>query len=58
VVLAGALVAAERLSLRGSLLSHAQSLIGARFYWRGVRDARRPALPALVRPVNRPGSVA
>ncbi len=56
--LGGALMAAERLALRGSFLSHAQSLLGERFYWRGVRDARRPAVPALARTVNRPGSVA
>jgi len=58
VALAGALAGAERLALRGAFLSHAQSLIGERTYWRGVRDARRPAFPALVRPMNRPGSVA
>jgi len=41
--LAGTLTVAELLSLRGPLLSHAQSLMGERAYWRGVRNARRPA---------------
>ncbi len=56
--LAGTLMAAERLSLRGSLLSHGQSLMGERVYWRGVRDARAPALPGLAGAVKRPGRAA
>jgi glycosyltransferase involved in cell wall biosynthesis len=31
---------AERLSLRGGLLARAQTLLGERAYWRGIRDAR------------------
>jgi glycosyltransferase involved in cell wall biosynthesis len=31
----------ERTGARGRLLAHAQSLLGERQYWRGVRDARR-----------------
>jgi hypothetical protein len=56
--LAGVLGGAERLSLRGALLSHVQSLLGERAYWRGVRDARAPALPGLEGAMKRPGRAA
>jgi glycosyltransferase involved in cell wall biosynthesis len=46
MALAWMLIAAERGSLRGPFLGHAQSLMGERAYWRGVRDARRPAVAA------------
>ena len=38
---AGLLAGMERAGLRGGLLAHAQSLLGERQYWLGVRDARR-----------------
>ena len=56
--LAGTLTIAEWLSLRGSLLSHAQSLMGERAYWRGVRDARRPAFLSDAGAMKRPGRAA
>jgi glycosyltransferase involved in cell wall biosynthesis len=52
------LSAAERLALRGGVLSHAQSLLGEREYWRGVRDARRPAAVAGAASLNRAGRAA
>ena len=58
VALTWALIAAERLSLRGAFLSHAQSLMGERAYWRGVRDARRPAAPIGTEALKRPWSAA
>ena len=57
-MLAGTLMAADRLSLRGRLLSHTQSLMGERAYWRGVRDTRRPALAANAGRLQRPGRAA
>ena len=58
MTLAGSLTVAEWLALRGSLLSHAQSLMGERAYWRGVRDARgTDALPA-AQAMKRPGRAA
>jgi len=58
MTLAGTLTLAERLSLRGSPLSHTQSLIGERAYWRGVRDARFHGVPAAAGAMNRPGRAA
>jgi glycosyltransferase involved in cell wall biosynthesis len=52
------LIAAERLSLRGEFLSHAQSLMGERAYWRGVRDARRPAVSIDTEALKRPWRAA
>jgi glycosyltransferase involved in cell wall biosynthesis len=40
---ATALAGLEIAGARGRLLGHAQSLLGERQYWRGVRDARRVA---------------
>jgi glycosyltransferase involved in cell wall biosynthesis len=57
-MLAAALMVAERLSLGGSLLSHSQSLMGERVYWRGVRDARGPAPSSLFGAMKRPGRAA
>jgi glycosyltransferase involved in cell wall biosynthesis len=56
--LAGALMAAERLALRGRLLSHAQSLMGERTYWRGVRDAGRGGVLRGTGVLGRPGRAA
>jgi len=56
--LAGTLMVAERLSLGGPFLSHTQSLIGERVYWRGIRDARDTALPTITRAMKRPGRAA
>jgi glycosyltransferase involved in cell wall biosynthesis len=56
--LAGVLMLAERLSLRGVFLSHGQSLMGERVYWRGVRDARESAPPAIFGAMKRPGRAA
>jgi glycosyltransferase involved in cell wall biosynthesis len=53
-----ALAGAEWLSLRGGTLSHAQSLLGTRAYWRGVRDARSPATPAPGAAESRTGRAA
>ena len=58
MALAGTLMVAECLSLRGTPLSHTQSLMGERAYWRGVRDARYPALPAQAGAMKRPGRAA
>lgn len=40
---AGFLAGLEWAGARGGVFSHAQSLLGERQYWRGVRDARREA---------------
>ena len=56
--LAGTLTALERLALRGPLLSHAQSLMGERAYWRGVRNARRPAFVVGAAAMKRPERAA
>ena len=53
-----ALSAAERLALAGPFLSRAQSLLGERVYWRGVRDARDPGVPALAGALGRRGRAA
>lgn len=46
--LAGAILAGfERAGARSGLLRRAQSLMGERQYWRGVRDARRQAAPGV-----------
>ena len=58
MVLAWTLAAAERLALRGTTLGHAQSLLGGRAYWRGVRDARRPAPLAKGAALKRTGRAA
>lgn len=58
VALAGALTVAEWLSLRGGTLGHAQSLMGERTYWRGVRDARRPVHRRDAVEMKRPGRAA
>ncbi len=58
MALAGALMVAELLSLRGSPLSHTQSLMGERVYWRGVRDARFPAAPGESGAMKRPWRAA
>ena len=42
---AAALGGLERAGARGKLLGHAQSLLGERQYWRGVRDARKGERP-------------
>jgi len=52
------LIVAERLSLRGPFLSHAQSLMGERAYWRGVRDARRPTVSIEAEALKRPWRAA
>jgi len=49
---AGFLAGLERAGARGRVLGHAQSLLGERQYWRGVRDARREA------PVKKAGQEA
>ena len=56
--LAGSLTVAEWLSLRGSYLSHAQSLMGQRAYWRGVREARDPAVLPDAAAMKRTGRTA
>jgi len=56
--LALTLAAAEGLGLRGAVLSHAQSLMGERAYWRGVRDARRPSVAAAAGALKQPSGVA
>jgi GT2 family glycosyltransferase len=56
--LAWTLTAAERLSLHGPTLGRAQSLIGERAYWRGVRDARRPGAIAQGAALGRSGRAA
>jgi len=58
MALAGTLMVAEMLSLRGSSLSHTQSLLGERAYWRGVRDARFSALPGEAGALKRPWRAA
>lgn len=58
MALTWALLGAERLSLRGPFLSHAQSLMGERAYWRGVRDARRPAVSIDAEALKRPWRAA
>ena len=58
VALAATLTAAEWLSLRGAPLSHAQSLMGERAYWRGVRNAPRPAVPIDAGALKRSGKAA
>jgi len=57
-VLTWTLIVAERLSLRGALLGHAQSLMGERAYWRGVRDARRPRVSIGTAALKRPWRAA
>ncbi|HEV8702241.1 MAG TPA: glycosyltransferase [Candidatus Polarisedimenticolia bacterium] len=52
------LIAAERCALRGLLLSHAQSLMGERTYWRGVRDAGRRTVPTGAEALKRPWRAA
>jgi glycosyltransferase involved in cell wall biosynthesis len=44
-VAAAALAGLEMAGARGGILGHAQSLLGERQYWRGIRDARRRARP-------------
>lgn len=56
--LAWTLSAAERCALRGPFLGHAQSLMGERTYWRGVRDARRPPAPLRAGALKQPGRAA
>jgi len=56
--LAWGLSVAERLALRGGVLSHAQSLLGERSYWRGVRDARWPAAVSGPASLKRAGRAA
>jgi glycosyltransferase involved in cell wall biosynthesis len=58
MALAGTLTLCERLALRGSVLSHAQSLMGERVYWRGVRNARPPAFVVGAAPMKRPERAA
>lgn len=53
-----ALMVMERLSLSGEVLSHAQSLLGERAYWRGVRDARDPGVLAIGEAMRRRGRAA
>jgi glycosyltransferase involved in cell wall biosynthesis len=56
--LAGILGVAEWTSLRGAALGHAQSLMGERAYWRGVRDARRTSQRSDVGALKRSGRMA
>jgi len=53
-----ALSLTERLSLSGEFLGHAQSLLGERAYWRGVRDARERRMPAIAEAMRRRGRAA
>ncbi len=56
--LAGAILGGfEKAGARNGLLRRAQSLMGERQYWRGVRDARRQTAPG-VRVEAEPGRVA
>jgi hypothetical protein len=56
--LAASLSLAEWISLRGTLLGHAQSLMGERTYWRGVRDGRRPSPAPGAATIGRTGRAA
>ena len=58
MALAWMLIVAERCALRGPFLGHAQSLMGERAYWRGVRDARRQMAPTDTGALKRPWRAA
>jgi len=53
-----ALAVAEGMGLRGRILSHAQSLMGERAYWRGVREAPGSRTPRSVGEAKRAGRAA
>jgi GT2 family glycosyltransferase len=55
---AAALAGLELARARGRWLGHAQSLLGERRYWRGVRDGRRESVPGVAGIGERRGRAA